>query len=76
MTVAWKIGVWDVEFVSPGPPRSRPQDGIQGFILLEEMPMREEIEWEPERLGEHHSIINASPTLSERATQGGLGRHI
>lgn len=36
--------------------------------------MREEIEWEPERLGDHHrSIINASPTLRERGTQGGLG---
>lgn len=36
--------------VSPGPPRSRHQDGIKGFILLEEMLVRKEKE--PERLGE------------------------
>lgn len=41
-----------MEPVGPGPPRSRHQDGIKGFILLEEMLVRKETEKEPERLGE------------------------
>lgn len=53
--------IGDMGFISLGAPRKRHQDKIKGFILLEEMAMRKQIEKEPERLGEYHSKCKSDP---------------
>ena len=70
----WRMDIWDLKSVCPGPPRNRHQDGIKSFYFIRGNASEKENRERAERLGELLFYMQVCPWMK----QGGerLGRCI
>ena len=70
----WRMHIWDLKSVRPGPPKSRHQDGIKSFYFIRGTASEKENRERAERLGELLFYMQVCPWVK----QGGerLGRCI
>ena len=71
----WRMDIWDLISVHPGPPRSRHQDGIKGFYFTRGNASEKENRERAERLGELLFYTQVCPWMKQEGERLG-GVHL
>jgi hypothetical protein len=73
----WRMDIWDLISVRPGPPRSRHQDGIKGFYFTRGNASEKENRERAERLGELSFYMQVCPWMKQEGERlGGCILHL